>query len=77
MVNGWKLTAIIFIIISILQMSIMVLWWVVGMQIIEKENECSINICADADTYYYDYVEKICYCYKQHEIYKQVYIGGK
>jgi len=67
-VNGWKIAAIIFLILVILESSLIV--WAIreAIQSIKNENECSINICANYDSYIYDDYEKMCYCYKDHEI---------
>ena len=50
-----------------------------GLKYVEKENECSINICGDfeeASSYYYDEYDGICYCMDyQGEIVEQEYIG--
>lgn len=74
--NGWKIAAIIFIIIAIAE-AIFIAWaYNYGTQAIENENECIINVCADYDTYFYDDYESICYCYENHEIVKQEYMRG-
>lgn len=64
----WKTIAIIFIIISLLEFTIFVWAINVGTDIIEKENECSINTCGTYDTYYFDDVSSICYCYEDKEL---------
>jgi len=75
--NGWKVTAVIFIILFIIE-SLAVLWvWNLGTDLIEKENTCIVNVCTDADTYYYDQLENICYCYQNNELTKTEYLGGK
>jgi len=75
MVNGWKVTAIIFIILCVLE-SAFILWaWNMGSKSIENEYECGINICSDAEAYQYDDYEGICYCYVDGEIVSQEYMG--
>ncbi len=75
MVNGWNVIAIIFIILFILE-SLFLFWaFNLGTQFIENENECSINVCADYETYYYDEWDNICYCFNDGEIEHQEYLG--
>jgi len=74
MVNGWKVTAIIFIVISLLQFLVFAWAFNYGTQIIEKENECSINICSDYSAYYYDEYISVCYCYEDNDIVYQEYL---
>jgi len=63
--NHWKTIAIIFIILFILE-TILFIWLLsVGTSMVNKEAECSINICGeigDAVSYYYDDYEQICSC---------------
>ena len=70
--NGWKVTAIIFIIISIVELVLFVGLIKLGINIIEKETECQVNVCAGYDAFYYD--GDICYCYEDNEITKEEYI---
>ena len=72
--SGWKTTAIIFIILFILETAFLI--WAVnlGYDEIEKENECAINICEDYGSYYYDGYEGICYCYNDGKIEKTEYM---
>ena len=72
--NRWKLTAIIFIIIASVELITIVGIFKLGYDYIEDENECIYNICEDEQTYYYDYVDSICYCYEDHEVVHQEYI---
>lgn len=74
--TGWKATAIILGIILILGILLFVWVWSIGTTMIENENICSINICNGYETYYYDDLDKICYCYNNHEVFYQEYIGG-
>ena len=72
--KGWRIAAIIlgiivagFIIISI-----------IGINAINKETECSVNICENNqyDSFYYDSNENICYCYTNGEVAYKEFIGG-
>lgn len=70
--NGWKLTAIIFIILFVAE-TIFFVWLVQnGFEEIEKENECAINICEWYDAY--QYYDSICYCYEDGEIVYEEYV---
>ena len=73
MKNKWKVIAIIFIIISILEFGVLYWAWNAGTEMIEKENTCSINICTNYDAYYYQ--DNNCYCYDNGEIVHQEYMG--
>jgi len=75
-INGWKVAAIILGVIVILQTSLFIGLMKIGSDVIDKENECMYNICTEADTYYYDAYEGICYCYIDNELVHQKYIGG-
>ncbi len=59
--NGWKVTAIIFIILFTLQMSFMI--WGVTLVLEEEKNtdECYYDICEDYINAYFE--EDVCYCY--------------
>lgn len=75
--DGWKITAIIFIVLFVLETIIFV--WILswGLQIVAKENECSVNVCSGEEivSYYYDESQSICYCYDvNEEIVKQQFI---
>ena len=76
MVNGWKVTAIIFIILFIFETLLFVWLMSLGLGIIAKESECQINVCDDYDSYYYDDYDEICYCYTDGEIEHQKFLGG-
>jgi len=72
--NGWKITAIVFIILFILETCFLIWAFNLGTQMIENENECAINVCNDYETYYYDDYNNMCYCYLNHEITHQEYL---
>jgi len=66
--NIWKILTIIFLIIALVE-GIFIIWaWKVGVDIIEKENKCQVNICGNYDAYLYDPYGNLCYCYKGDEI---------
>ncbi|KKN56530.1 hypothetical protein LCGC14_0571080 [marine sediment metagenome] len=74
--NAWKVTAIISIILNLLQ----VVFWVsivfYGLGDIEKENQCAYNVC-DGSGYesyiYYDFTG-VCECYNNGELMKTRYL---
>jgi hypothetical protein len=72
--TGWKVIAIIFIILFILETSFLIFAFNLGTSIIENESECSINVCEDYLSYYYDTYTNMCYCYENHEVVKEQYI---
>lgn len=71
--DKWKIIAIIFIIISILEFGILYWAWDYGTEEIENENECAINLCEGYETY--QYFDKACYCYIDGELTYQEYMG--
>jgi len=77
MVNGWKITAIVFIVLFVLET--LAGFWLIstGIDIVKKEDACSQVICGQDiyDAYYYDQVSNICYCYRDHEMRYQEYLG--
>jgi len=78
--DGWKITAIIFIIIAIAEFSLLAWWWNVGTAYIENEETCAYEICDldesyDYDAYFYDDYDNTCYCYIDNEVAKVKYIG--
>lgn len=73
--NSWKVTAIIFIILFTLESLFLIYAWNIGTKAIEREYECGINICADYQSYWYDDVTLMCYCYDKGEIAKQEYLS--
>ena len=74
--SGWKVLAIIFIILFIIETCLIVYAVKWGQEAIEKETECSVNVCGSDiyDAYYYDDYEQLCYCYTNNEITKQQYL---
>jgi len=68
MANRWKVIAIIFIILFLLESAFLLWAYNLGAETIEKNAECQLNICKGHDSYFYDDTEKICYCYIDNEI---------
>jgi hypothetical protein len=80
MVNGWKVTAIIFIIISLLELALLVGFVAIGLDVIEKEEHCSYEICnldesMEYDAYLYDPQDGSCSCYQDSRVVYSKYIG--
>ena len=74
--NGWKVTAIICMVLLLLETIIFISMIVIGFSQIDKENQCLYNVCGDPefDSYiYYDF-EGICECYTNGELIKTEYI---
>ena len=70
MANGWKIFAIILLILLILETSIIGFLFYIGSNEIKKETTCSNLICAGDkyDAYFYDSYLSTCYCYKDDEL---------
>jgi hypothetical protein len=67
--NIWKVVAIIFIILFILETSIFFFLLNLGKKEIDNDTKCRMDICvneADSDGYYYE--SPVCYCYGGNEI---------
>lgn len=80
--SGWKVVAIIFIILFIVE-TVGIIWiFKIGNDSINKENECAMDICQmgstynSFDAYQYDSMNNMCYCYKNREILKSKYMGN-
>lgn len=72
--NKWKITAIIFIVLFVVETLVFIWAWNVGVQAVENENECAINICDGYDAYYFDSYEDMCYCYTDNVLLYQEYL---
>lgn len=75
--ENWKILAIVLLIVVIVETSLIGWFWLLGAHYLEKESECSINVCGDKmyESYYYDDYEGICYCFADGEVAYQEYIG--
>ena len=72
--NGWKVTAIIFIILFVLETLAFGFLIKVGMDVVNREIECSNDVCLSYDSFYYDDTTNVCSCYLNNEVAKQEYI---
>lgn len=74
MANGWKITAIMFIALFLLETAFVIWIFKESQNILNNEAECAYNICDDYESFYFDSYENLCYCYDDGEIKKQVLI---
>lgn len=66
--NGWKVTAIIFIILFVLE-TVFIVWVMnLGMNEVNKEYNCAEVICKDYPVFYYDSRTGRCDCYEGDKI---------
>jgi len=67
--NKWKILAIIFIILFVLENLLLIHAYQVGVSQIQKENQCGF-LCKDKyyQAYWYDSMTNNCDCYKNGEI---------
>lgn len=74
--NGWKVTAIIFIILFILETILFGTIIKLGVDEFNRESECSVNVCGASyyDAFYYDSYEQMCYCYWDGEVTHQEFL---
>ncbi len=70
MANGWKIFAIILLIILIIENILFAGIFYLGVDTINKENTCQFEECASHDSFYFDMTDNMCYCYKDNEIVK-------
>lgn len=76
MANGWEIAFWILLILFIFENLLIGYIFSVGITIIEKETECQVNVCSGYDSFYYDYIEDMCYCFEDEEIVFEKYLGG-
>jgi len=71
--NNWKITAIVFIILFVLQTVAFggLLWY--GNDIIKKEETC-VSLCNGYDSYYFDEYTNVCECNLDGYVQKQMVI---
>jgi hypothetical protein len=67
MANGWKVTAIIFIILFALQTITFSYLIYVGSKELRNEEICAYDICDYDEVTAYKYEEGVCYCYDRNE----------
>jgi len=78
MADKWKVMAIVFMAMFVIETIILIWAFNAGTNIIEKESECASNICevsTEHEAYSYDDYEKICYCFDDGKITYKEYIG--
>jgi hypothetical protein len=63
MANGWKITAIIFIILFIVETALAIWIYSAGVSINKNDNECMYNVCEGYESYYYNMQTNLCSCY--------------
>lgn len=61
MTNGWKVTAIVFIVITFLLGSLIVWAFHVASEEVKKTNECYWDFCSDYP--HAEFYDDVCYCY--------------
>lgn len=61
--NKWKTIGIVCIILLVIETMFLIFATIYGLDMLEKENECIVNVCRDYDAFAYDEYSKICYCY--------------
>jgi len=68
--NGWRVMAIIFLIVAAVEFLVLVYSYNTGIEIIQNEEYCSASVCdlGGYDAYYYEIETKICYCYLGEDI---------
>jgi hypothetical protein len=76
MANGWKIAFWIVLALLILETLTVGFVFYLGISIIEKEEKCQMDICSGYDSFYYDYIDNMCYCFTDDEIAVEKYMGG-
>ncbi len=77
--NTWKTIGIFCIVLLVLETLFIIWLFKIGGDVIENENECIVNVCRDYDTFYYDEVNEMCYCFLDgfEEFQYNKYLGSK
>lgn len=69
-INGWKIVAIIFIVLFVLE-TIGVIWLLqIGTKEIDNRTKCSNEICSDSSYDSFSYANGICQCYSSGKVSK-------
>ena len=76
MTNGWKIAFWILFVILILENIVIGYVFKMGIDMVNNEIECQVNVCSGYDAFIYDNYAQMCYCYKDNEIVVQKYLGG-
>jgi len=66
--NVWKTTAIILIIVLVVENLLFLFILSVGLNVAKKEIECGEVVCMGYEAYLYNSYDKICDCYVDNEI---------
>lgn len=75
MANGWKILAIVFIILFVLE-SLFFIWATKdGFEFINNQNYCAYDICEQYPSYNYDSYTQECYCFENDEVVYQENLG--
>ena len=72
--NGWKVFGIIMLIVNIVLFGSLYYFYTLGVDMVNSENHCNVNICNSYESYFYDSVERMCYCYNGGEMQKESYV---
>ena len=72
--KGWKVTAIIFIIMSLLLFSFIAWAYSYGTSVERAKGYCAVNVCGEYDSFYYDSADGLCYCFTAGEVAYKEYI---
>jgi len=72
--KGWKVLAIILLIVVIAETGLIVWAYNKGVEDIRNEEVCAYEICEEYNSYQYDSYYQICYCFEDNEIVKTKYI---
>jgi len=72
-INKWKVTAIIFITLFLLETSLIMYSYNIGKTSIDNNLKCSNEICfnVNAEAFVYDDTTQVCQCYIGEEIIKR------
>lgn len=65
--NGWKVTALIFIALSLLETSLITYMLYIGFQTLEREDKCSL-MCREYEGVSYDSNANLCSCWNDGKI---------
>lgn len=68
MTDKWKVVAIIFIVLFILETAAIIFVIKLGIDEYDKETKCALEVCQDYDAYYYEL--DVCNCYTDGEALK-------
>ena len=66
---SWKAIAIVFIILFLVETSLIGFVWVAGGKYLEEETECANDFCGGYDAYLYQ--DGVCKCYTGNELVKE------